>query len=212
VISNEERVEREQRIRTLCDAGKKKQAATLLLETYGREILGFLMSRLRDRDAVHEVYSRFTEDLWRGLDGFRWQCSARVWSYTLARHAMSRYVQEARRRRIRQVPLSVAEPISAVAEKIRTETLASARTESKSRIAILRERLPADDQTLLILRVNRRLAWTEIAQIMFHEGETVEQVLLEKDAIRLRKRYQSAKDRLRKMALAEGLIQTPGDR
>ena len=207
----DEREALERQIRALCDAGDKKRAATRLLEGYGREVLGFLVSRLRDRDTASEVFSLFTEDLWRGLDGFRWQCSARVWSYTLARHAASRYTREARRRRGRNVPLSRAGPVSEIAEKIRTATLASARTESKSLIARLRERLPADDQTLLILRINRRLAWTEIAQVMLHEGEAVEESVLEREAVRLRQRYQSAKGKLRKMALKEGLVPGGGD-
>jgi RNA polymerase sigma-70 factor (ECF subfamily) len=201
----------ERQIRGLYDAGDQQRAATVLLEGFGREIFGFLISRLRDRDAASEVFSRFTEDLWRGLAGFRWQCSARVWSYTLARHAASHYVREARRRRVRHVPLSVAGPLSEVAERVRTATLASARTESKSQMVRLRERLPADDQMLLILRINRRLAWMEIAQIMLHEGEVAEEAILEKDAVRLRKRYQAAKDKLRKMAIEEGLVPTPRD-
>jgi hypothetical protein len=34
-----------------------------------------LLSRLRDQDGS-EVFSQFTEDLWRGLHGFRWECPA----------------------------------------------------------------------------------------------------------------------------------------
>ena len=201
----------ERQIRAECDAGDKRRAATLLLEGYGREVLGFLMSRLRDRDAAQEVFSRFTEDLWRGLDGFRWQCSARVWSYTLARHAASHYIIQARRDRVRNLPLSRAGPLSEIAAKIQTGSLVSARTESKSRIARLREQLPPDDQTLLILRINRRLAWTEIAQVMLHEGGAVADYVLQKEAVRLRKRYQSAKERLRRMALEEGWSARRGD-
>jgi RNA polymerase sigma-70 factor (ECF subfamily) len=186
-------------------AGNKKKAATLLLEGYGREILGFLISRLCDRTAAEEVFSRFTEDLWRGLDGFRWRCTARVWAYTLARHAASHYIREARRRRARDLPISRAGPLSEIEERLRTETLASARTGASSQVARLRERLPADEQTLLILRINRKLAWTEIAQVMLHEGEVVEDSVLERESVRLRKRYQSAKEKLRKMALDAGL-------
>ena len=94
-------------------------------------------------------------------------------------------------------------------EKIRTGTRAGARTESRSRIAKLRESLPLDDQTLLILRVNRKLGWKEIAQIMLREGETSDNDDLEREAGRLRKRYQLAKDKLRQMAVEQGLV---GDR
>lgn len=206
----------EQRIRSYCEAGDKKRAATALLEGYGRELLGFLISRLRDRDAASEVFSQFTEDLWRGLDGFRWQCSARVWSYTLVRHAASHYVKDARKRQGRNAPLSRAGPLSAIEQKIRTATIAAARTEARSRVAQLRESLPIEDQTLLILRVNRKLDWKEIAQVMVYEGEVVSDAALQKEAVRLRKRYQLAKDKLRSMALEQGLITTPdsadGDR
>ena len=196
----------ERQMRSLCDAEDRSSAATLILASYGREILGFLLSRLHDRDAASETFSRFAEDMWRGLDGFRWQCSARVWCYTLARHAASHTVREARRARSRHVPLSRAGPLSELEEKIRTETLAIVRTENKNRMARLRERLPLDDQTLLILRVNRKLTWKEIAQIMLHDAETADGTALEKEAVRLRKRYQSAKEKLQQMALEEGLV------
>jgi RNA polymerase sigma-70 factor (ECF subfamily) len=206
-----ERDDLEARIRAACHAGDKKKAATLLLDGYGREILGFLISRFRDRDAAGEIFSRFTEDLWRGLDGFRWQCSARVWAYTLARHAGSHYVREARRRRGRDVPLSRAGPLSEIGDRIRTATLASDRTEARTRIAQLRERLPTDDQALLILRINRKLEWNEIAMVMFHEGEVVAKSTLDAESIKLRKRYQSAKARLQKMAAEEGLTRPRDD-
>lgn len=87
MITVEERAALENRIRALCEAGDQKQAATLVLEGYGRELLLFLVSRLRDGEAAREVFSRFSEDLWRGLADFRWQCTVRVWCYTLARRA-----------------------------------------------------------------------------------------------------------------------------
>ncbi len=207
----EERDGLERRIRGLSEAGDKKGAATLLLEGYGRELFGVLGAHLRDRDAASDVFSQFTEDLWRGLDGFRWQCTARVWSYTLARHAASRYIEESRRRRGRNVPLSRAGPLSAIAEKIRTATRMGARTEARSRIAQLREELPPEDQTLLILRVNRKLGCKEIALVMLHEGASADDEVLEREAVRLRKRYQLAKDKLRKMAVEQGLVRAADD-
>jgi RNA polymerase sigma-70 factor, ECF subfamily len=201
----------EARIRGCQEVGDKKAAATALLDGYGRELFGFLVAHLRDRDAATEVFSDFTEDLWRGLDGFRWQCSARVWSYALVRHAASRYLKSARRRGMRHVGLSRAGPLSAIEEKVRTATLAAARTESRSRVARLRQRLPEDDQTLLILRVSRGLGWLEIAQVMAGEGEPLAEAAATKEAARLRKRYQLAKDKLRQMAIEEGLVPPGGD-
>ena len=193
----------EAEIRAHCEAGDQQRAATLLLEGYGRELLGFLIARLRDRDAAAEVFSAFTEDLWRGLPSFAWRCSARVWAYTLARHAASHYLRRAHRRRERQLGSSALE---AIEQRIRTDTLASARSEAKSQIVRLREQLPEPDQTLLILRINRQLAWNEIAQVMLHDGEVADVASLERDAARLRQRYQKAKTRLRELAIEAGLV------
>ena len=86
---------------------------------------------------------------------------------------------------------------------MRTATLAALRTETKDRMVKLRERLPPDDQALLILRVNRRLEWKEIAQVMGRAGEAAGDETIAKEARRLRKRYQLVKDRLRRMAEEE---------
>jgi RNA polymerase sigma-70 factor, ECF subfamily len=196
----DEREALERQIRALCDSGDRDKAATLLLQGYGGEIFRFLMSRLRDDQASSDVFSQFTEDLWRGLAGFRWECSARVWSYSLARHAASRYILDVRRRRGREAPLSSAGPLSELEQKIRTQTLAAVRTEVKGRVAELREKLSPDDQTLLILRVNRKLNWKEIAQVMLDEKDAATERALDTEAARLRKRFQLVKEKLREMA------------
>src|ERR1700679_11597 len=184
MMDAEQREAHEQRIRDRCDAGDTKGAATALLEAYGGEVLGFLVARLRDREAAAEVFSRFTEDLWKGMGAFRWECSARVWAYMLARHAASHHLRHERRYRGRHVSLARAGPLSALEERIRTATLTSARTEARSRAAKLRERLPIEDQTLLILRINRRLGWREIALVMAKDGVGATDDALDRHAAR----------------------------
>jgi len=197
----------EDSIRLCCSASDHEGAATVIVEAYGREILGFLIARVRDPDMAGDIFSQFTEDLWRGLPAFQFRCSVRTWAYAIARHAASRHLKAARRERHRNVPLSKASRLSAIEQKVRTETLAAQRTETKHRIAQLREALPQDDQSLLILRVNRQLDWTEIAHVMLYQGEELEGEVLKREAGRLRKRFQLVKDRLRKMAKAEGLLE-----
>jgi RNA polymerase sigma-70 factor (ECF subfamily) len=196
----------EKAMRAHWHAGDMKACATLLLESYGAEIFGFLMSQLRDETVVRDVFSQFNEDLWRGLEGFRWHCSARTWAYVLAGHAARRWVRDVQARRKRSVPLSDAGPLSAIAEKIRTATLPGARTDARERLAQLRESLPPEDQMVLVLRVNRKLGWKEIAQVMTYEGEVVANGVLEKEAARLRKRFQLAKEALRRLAVEQGLV------
>ena len=103
------------------------------------------------------------------------------------------------------MPLSQAGALSDMVEKARTATLQFQRTETKSRIRELRETLSQEDQTLLILRVDKNLAWREIAIIMSGEDDD-DAAQLKREAARLRKRFELAKGKLRKLAEAEGLI------
>src|SRR5262245_39081811 len=95
----------EREIRERHQRGDHESAATAAVRGYGPEVLGFIAALLDAEADAHDAFGAFCEDLWRGLPGFRWQCSFRTWAYTLARHAAQR-VGEARRRRARDVPAS----------------------------------------------------------------------------------------------------------
>lgn len=200
----------EERIRSAFVRSDLEGAATALLEVYGPEIFGFLVLRLRNSELASEAFADFTEDLWRGLASFRWVCSARAWAYTLARHAASRTIRQRRRRIAHVVSLSSAGPISELAERVRSETAVELRTTTRNRIVELREQLPVGDQMLLMLRVNRGLPWLDIARIMAR-GSVDEAVDLPTEALtteasRLRKRFQKAKEKLRRLATEAGLL------
>ena len=89
---------------------------------------------------------------------------------------------------------------------VRTVTRPYLRTEVKSELTRLRESLDPEDQLLLILRLDKDLAWRDIA-LVFADGDA--DADLERLAATLRKRFQSVKDRLRQMARKSGL--TSGD-
>lgn len=200
----------EEPIRDSFANGDLRGAATQIMQAYGREVYSFLAARLRDPELTADAFGDFTEDLWRGLGTFRWDCSARAWAYTIARHAASRAIRRWRRRGARCLPLSRAGPLSQIAERIRTGTSLALRTSKRSRMAELRDRLPEFEQTLLMLRVNRDLPWREIARIL--SGGSLQAVLemgpeeLDAEAVRLRKRFQKAKEKLRRMAQETGLL------
>ena len=67
------------------------------------------------------------------------------------------------------------------------------RTEVKSDVQKLREELTEEEQTLLILRVDRNLDWREVADI------------LEIEEPALRKRFERLKDKLRRLAKERGI-------
>jgi RNA polymerase sigma-70 factor, ECF subfamily len=205
VADSSSRAEVEARIRAACDAGDLDRAVTLALEGYGREIFGFLVERLRSEDEAGDVFGDFSVELWHSLAGFEWRCSARAWCYTLARHAASRYRRAPGRRPGRNVPLSAA-GLSALEARVRTETLRYLRSETKSRMAELRRQLSPEDQTVLILRIDKELSWKELALIMSYDGLEPTDAALGREAARLRKRFQIAKDALREMAREAGLL------
>src|SRR5262245_26088601 len=117
----------EERIRSRLAAGDLEEAAALGLRSYGREILGLLVAFHRDEHEAGEVFSDFTEELWKALPAFRLEASFRTWAYVLARRASWRY-RHAQRARPAPSPLSME--ISRIAADVRSETVTYLRAES----------------------------------------------------------------------------------
>jgi RNA polymerase sigma-70 factor, ECF subfamily len=201
----QQRAAAEQAIRARHAAGDIDGATTMTLDTYGAELFGFLYALARDDDTAGEAFSMFAEDLWKGLPGFRWESSLRTWVYALARNALHRVRRDPARRPGRNLPLSAAP--SEVVAAVRTATQPFLRTDVKDRFAELRDLLDPDDHALLILRVDRRMSWRDIARAM-PSDDAAEDV--ERRAATLRKRFERAKALLRTLAAERGLL--PRDR
>jgi len=184
------------KVRALRGEGDLEGAATLAIQSLGPEILGYLTALLQNPADAHEVFSQFAEDLWKGLSGFRGESSLRTWAYRLARHAALRHRRDPYRRRGERLETTQA---SAVAGAVIAST--EIRHEWRAQqLARLRARLAEDEQTLLILRVDRGLSWSETAEVLAGEdGSRPEEAAL-------RKRFERLKDKLAKAARAEGLI------
>ncbi|HET6338408.1 MAG TPA: sigma-70 family RNA polymerase sigma factor [Polyangiales bacterium] len=200
-------IDPEQQIRAEFMAGRLEAAASATLEMYGSEILSFLASRLRARSDAHEVFSMFAEDLWLGLPKFSWRCSMRTWSYTLARNAASRYASAPQQRLARNLTLSCPDALSAMIERARSSTQAYQRTEVKDRFRTLREQLDPEDQTLLVLRVDRGMAWRDLAITMLGDAD-VDDAAIERESARLRKTFERVKAELKRIAEREGLLKS----
>jgi RNA polymerase sigma-70 factor (ECF subfamily) len=184
-------------IRALSAAGDHAGATTAALRLYGSELLGFLHARARNDDLAAEAFAELGEDVWRGLPGFRWESSLRCWLYLLARNALGQLVRDPRRRRDRNLPLSAAPEVVAA---VRTVTAEYHKTEVKDELRVLREQLSSEEHELLLLRLDRDLSWKEIAEVLGGEGDVAAR------AATLRKRFERAKERLRKLAIEHGLL------
>ncbi|MDQ3371036.1 MAG: sigma-70 family RNA polymerase sigma factor [Myxococcota bacterium] len=184
-------------IRAACEAGDEAGAVTAALRLYGTELLAFLRALAGNDDLAAEAFAELGEDVWRGLPAFRWSSSLRSWLYTLARNALNQLRRDPRRRVDRNLPLSIAPDIEHV---LRTATLDIQRTEVKDGFRLLREQLDPEEHELLLLRLDRELSWKEIARITGGDAD------VDARAATLRKRFERAKERLKKLALQHGLI------
>ncbi len=170
-------------------------AATEAIRGYGPQILGYLRAVLRDPEDAAEVFSQFAEDLWKGLSRFRGECTVRVWAYKVAWHAASRFLRDPYRRRRERLPSTFA---SQLAETL-LSTPGGVAERRSAEVRQLRQHLGPEEQTLLVLRVDRQLSWREVAQVMAGEGEPV-------DEATLRKRFERLKAKLAQLAKNKGLI------
>jgi RNA polymerase sigma-70 factor (ECF subfamily) len=189
----------------LLDAGDPKAAVTLALRTYGAEVFAFLRAFHKNADDAEEVFARFAEALWQALPSFERRSGLRTFVYAIARRTSLRFRRDAGRQNKRLVPIdddATTPPIVAFA---RTETKQYLRTEVRTKLTALRESLSPADQEILLLRVDRKLAWTDLALVLAGEGKTLTGDALKKEAARLRKRFQIIKDRLRELGRKEGL-------
>jgi RNA polymerase sigma-70 factor (ECF subfamily) len=197
-----EAIERE--VRRLQDAGDIASAASAAVRGYGPEILGFLVAMHRSDQDAEEVFSLVCERLFRGLPRFAWDSSLRTWAYTIARNASANFVRGRRNRARREVRAETTQ-MSAIADRVRSETLPHLRTDAKDKLAAIRDALPPEDRTLLVLRVDKRMECKDLARVMLGEGPAGE-VELTREAQRLRKRFQLLKEKLVAAGRREGML------
>src|SRR5574341_677917 len=186
----------EDRIRQLLAAGDLKGAATETIQWLGPEVLGYLMATVKAEADAAEVLSQWAEDLWRGLPGFRGESSLRTWSYKIAYHAAARFARDPYRQRGQRFETTMA---SRIADDVRRSSMLR-QDQRERQLAALRAALDPDEQTLLILRIDRRLSWREVAEVLA-EGTAPA------DEATLRKRFERIRDKLEKKARQAGLIE-----
>lgn len=172
------------------DRGALHEALTLTLKTYGAEVLAYLGRVLRNEEDAREVFCDLGGELWLALPTFRRACSVRTFVYRIAWHAVARYRRDPYRRR--------AEPLegtaAAIAAEVASRTAPYLRSEVRRAVERLRAELSPEDQTLLTLRIDRRMSWAELAVVLDATEPTA------------RKRFERVKARLREAAQREGLL------
>ena len=184
----------DQRVRELLAAGDPAGAASEALQELGPLTLRYLRSLLQDEDDAADAFSQFAENLWKGLPSFRFGASLRTWAYRIAWNAARNLRHEAYRRHGRRFASGEA---SAIADEIRTKTTERV-ARQKDALDQLRRALSVEDQSLLALRIDQELSWTEIAEVFSEEGQPIHSAAL-------MKRFERLKSRLAELARTKGL-------
>jgi RNA polymerase sigma-70 factor (ECF subfamily) len=199
-LDEHEKLERD--LREACGQGNVEQAQEWALAAYGPEVMRLLAAVLHDHGRSREAFGLFRVDLRRGLPEFRWDCSFRSWAYRLARKACSR---------VMEAPPGGAEVAEVSgppdeAPRRRAEERPWQRTSVRERLRALRESLNPRERLLLLLRVDQRMSWREVARVMLDQDEPLTNEAIDHEAIALRQQFQHIKAHLRTLGMEEGLI------
>ena len=178
-------------IRGLCLQKNYREASEKALFEYGAEILGWLVSVVPTQQIAEDICQNFCVAFWQALPGFEWKSSLRVWAYSLARYTRNRYYRDKHRK---HQPESLSQFESELSVGLSTMLSRLYQGQRLSQLAQLRRQLAEDEQTLLILRVDRELSFREIGEVMDCEEATA------------RKNFQYAKNKLTNMAKEAKLI------
>jgi RNA polymerase sigma-70 factor (ECF subfamily) len=188
----------EARVAAWLDAGDLAGAATEALRAYGTAVRHYLRSLDQD-DVAHELFAEFSERLWTALPRFRREASMRTWVFKLAWTTAQDWKRRAARNRVRRLDTSEADKLVA---EIRSTTPAYQRGDAADRWRALQASLSAEDRSLLLLRLDQRLPWRDVAQVMARGASSL-------DVATLRKRFERLKARLRELAEQHGVRSRP---
>jgi RNA polymerase sigma-70 factor (ECF subfamily) len=188
-------------LHALCRREEYSAAVELAMRSYGPELRRLMASVLHHPELAKDAFGVFSENLMKGLPGFRWESSFRTWAYRLARNACYHQLHTPA---AREQPVS--EPGANEEQRQRTDTQPWQRTVVKERFRALRERLEPHERMLLMLRVDQRQPWTEIARVMSDPDEPMTREALNRRATALRQQFQRVKARLRTLAIEQGVI------
>ena len=191
----------EPEIRAHAQAGRWEEAATCALQGYGGEVLGFLHAVVGEPADAEEVFSAVCEAVWVALPRFRFESTFRTWLYAVARNTARERSRARQRRERRFAELDGNSAAAKVAAHVRSTTAIHLRSETKDRLRAIRDSLSPDDRMLLVLRVDRHMAWDAIARIL--ADGALDPADASRASSRLRKRFERVKAKVAELLKAD---------
>jgi RNA polymerase sigma-70 factor (ECF subfamily) len=191
------RASAERDIQSALEAGAAAAAAANALRAYDAEVFGFLLGALESPAIARDVYVRVSHRVEKEIERFAWRCSLRTWIYTIARHEI-RYQRGRSTEPDRgAAPLSVALPDPVTTAPFR-------RVGIRAAIAALRSGLSLEDREILILRIDRRFEWRDLALTSLGAGASPQDILCE--SARLRARLEQIRGELARAAIDQKIL------
>lgn len=192
-------------VRAAVTRGDLERAATLVIRRHGSEVHGYLAALAHHRhDVIQEVFSVFCEALWRGLPSFEWRSSLRTWLYAVARNCFLQLERKASRRPEQRLGTGTAQQL---ADEVIEGSRRMIEAERTSALNELRAQLDEEEQTLLILRIDRGLGWSEVAEVLYGPEHEADEAEREKTRARLRKRMARIREKVHELAVARGFVE-----
>jgi RNA polymerase sigma-70 factor, ECF subfamily len=185
----------DEEVKTVLAAGDAGAATALVVRALGPGLLGYLVAILGGESDGREVLGEVVEEVLTSIARFRGESTVKTWTYRIAWRTAMRYRESPARRRTRRLNTLDA---SGLAEVVRSTTAAHQRTGAKDWLERVRADLTPEDQSLLVLRIDRDLSWADVAAVM-GDGDAAAQQ-------RLRKRFERIKERLRERAKRDGIL------
>lgn len=185
---------RDEELKALVAAGEFERATEGAIRLYGPELVGWLCSVLPSEADAQDAFSRASIELWKSLRRFDGRCSIRTWCYMLARHAAVKVRSRASQN---EVLVSQMPSIVGVVSHV-WSTTRRGQAEAVDVFTQIRNELDEEDQILLVLRVDKDLAWRDIAQVLLGEDAPTDE--LQRKAAALRKQFERVKERLKVLA------------
>lgn len=182
----------EERIAAALARSDPRAAAEEVIRGYGPQVLGYLARVLGSPADAGDAFSYFAERVWKGMEGFEGRSSVRVWAYRVAWTAALRVASDGWRKRRERLATSMA---SRLADEVASRAC-SADPAAEQELERLRASLDPGERSLLVLRVDRRLPWRQVAAIMAGPGGEAA------DEVALRKRFERVKEKLARLARA----------
>lgn len=180
----------------LLDRDDLRGAIDVVYRTLGPQLAAYVAAMVRDTDVADDVLGDLYLRLSEGIGKFERLGSFRGWAYRIARNLALDYLRGPRHRRERRFATSEQ---SRLVQEVREGTRPYLKTAARDALSRVRAGLDPDEQTLLILRLDRHLPWEEISEVLSEPGMSVAPAAL-------RQRFARLKEKVRQLLVREGVI------